>query len=69
MGEYGTCKHCKGDECKFRKDYQINGISYQKCSGMTFKFNQPTIEKLQDYLSLFNVFYPVKLIVLLILRR
>ncbi len=26
IGEYGNCKHCKGDNCKFRKDYEIDAL-------------------------------------------
>ena len=33
IGEYGNCKHCKGDNCKFRKDYQIDGAVIEKCNG------------------------------------
>lgn len=60
IGGYGTCNHCKGDNCKFRKDYEINGIKYEKCNGTTFKFNEPSVENLHDYLKLFREFYPAK---------
>ncbi len=60
VGEYGSCNHCKGDNCKFRKDYEINGIKYEKCNGTTFRFNEPSVENLHDYLKLFREFYPVK---------
>lgn len=56
-GEYGTCKHCKGDHCKFRKDYEIGGVRYEKCNGTTFEFPQPKTERLADYLALFEEFY------------
>lgn len=56
-GDFGTCKHCKGDNCKFRKDYEIDGVKYEKCNGYTFEFNDPTIEKLPAYIDLFKVFY------------
>lgn len=58
-GDYGTCKHCKGDNCKFRKDYEIDGIKYEKCNGTTFEFHDPKLEYLADYLALFEEFYPV----------
>lgn len=56
-GDYGTCKHCKGDHCKFRKDYEIDGINYEKCNGTTFTFYHPKTENLSDYLALFKEFY------------
>ncbi|OJU10028.1 MAG: hypothetical protein BGN88_03710 [Clostridiales bacterium 43-6] len=57
MGDYGKCKHCKGDHCKFRKDYEINGVKYEKCNGVTFEFYNPSIEKLPHYMDLFQEFY------------
>lgn len=57
-GEYGNCKHCKGDNCKFRKDYQIDGAVIEKCNGTTFEFPKPTVAFLSDYISLFQEFYP-----------
>lgn len=57
--DYGTCKHCKGDNCKFRKDYEIDGIKYEKCNGTTFEFHNPEIGNLSDYLALFKEFYPL----------
>ncbi|MCQ5129520.1 hypothetical protein NE562_07590 [Butyricicoccus faecihominis] len=59
-GDYGNCKHCKGDHCKFRKDYVIDGLNIEKCNGTTFEFEQPAVEKLPDYLRLFREFYPAK---------
>ncbi|MFQ8705370.1 MAG: hypothetical protein ACLR9T_04845 [Thomasclavelia sp.] len=60
INDYGTCKHCKGDNCKFRKDYEIDGIKYEKCNGTTFEFYDPQIENIPDYISLFKEFYPNK---------
>lgn len=57
-GEYGRCKHCKGDNCKFRKDYEIDGVRYEKCNGMTFAFDKPAMEKLPEYIKLFDEFFP-----------
>lgn len=57
--DYGTCKHCKGDHCKFRKDYEIDGVTYEKCNGTTFEFHHPALEKLTGYLALFEEFYPL----------
>lgn len=60
MGEYGNCKHCKGDHCRFRKDYEIDGVAMEKCNGTTFEFPAPAVERLPDYINLFTEFYPVK---------
>lgn len=60
ISDHGTCKHCKGDHCKFRKDYEINGISYEKCNGTTFEFFEPKSEYIPDYIALFKEFYPQK---------
>lgn len=60
VGEYGTCKHCKGDHCKFRKDYEIDGVKFEKCNGTTFEFWSPKTENIPEYLSLFQEFYPAK---------
>ena len=59
-GEYGRCKRCKGDACKFRKDYEIEGVSYERCNGLTFEFYEPTIEKLPEYMKLFAEFFPYR---------
>jgi len=55
-GDYGTCRHCKGDSCRFRKVYEIDGISYEKCNGFTFEFYEPGLDKLQAYIDLFKAF-------------
>ncbi|PWL41533.1 MAG: hypothetical protein DBY45_09925 [Clostridiales bacterium] len=59
-GDYGNCKHCKGNSCKFRKDYVIDGKAIEKCNGTTFTFFHPAFVHLLDYLSLFQEFYPKK---------
>lgn len=59
-GDYGNCKHCKGDHCKFRKDYEIDGIHFEKCNGTTFEFSYPTVERLTDYIQLLQEFFPPK---------
>lgn len=59
-GDLGSCKHCKGNTCKFRKDYEIDGKPIEKCNGMTFEFFHPAMEYLPDYLRLFQEFYPGK---------
>ncbi len=60
IGDYGKCKHCKGDNCKFKKEYEIDGVNYEKCNGTTFEFYNPTVENLHDFLNLFSEFYPAK---------
>jgi len=60
IGPYGDCQHCKGDYCKFRKDYTINGVNYEKCNGRTFEFYQPDMSRLKEYIGLFQNFYPQK---------
>ena len=54
---YGKCKHCKGDDCRFKKSYEIDGVNYEKCNGATFEFHNPTVDNLDDYLNLFREFY------------
>ena len=56
-GEYGKCRHCKGDNCKFRMDYEIGGVKYEKCNGYTFEFYSPDTKKLPEYITLFKEFY------------
>lgn len=59
IGSYATCKHCKGERCKFQKTYDIGGVRYEKCNGLTFEFQRPGMSRLDDYLGLFKEFYPV----------
>jgi len=59
-GPYGDCKHCKGDDCMFRKDYAIGGVPYEKCNSLTFGFAHPEAGSLADYIGLFKEFYPAK---------
>ena len=59
-GEFGTCKHCKGDNCRFRKDYEIDGVKYEKCNGTTFEFYEPCVKDIPEYIALFQEFYPFK---------
>ena len=60
IDDYGKCKHCKGDDCRFRKSYEIDGAKYEKCNGLTFEFHNPMVENLNDYLNLFREFYSTK---------
>lgn len=57
--DHGKCTHCR-DNCRFRKEYEVDGLKYEKCSGVTFEFYDPTDEKLNDFLNLFREFYPKK---------
>lgn len=59
-GEWGKCKHCRGDNCRFRKDYEINGVKYEKCNGLTFEFFRPTLEQLPEYIGLFREFFNIR---------
>lgn len=59
-GDYGKCKRCKGDTCKFRKTYTVGGAEYEKCNGLTFEFFDPISDKLPEYIKLFTEFFPVK---------
>ncbi len=59
-GPYAACKHCKGEQCKFQKTYDIEGVHYKKCNGRTFEFILPDINRLDDYIGLFKEFYPVR---------
>lgn len=62
-GEHGKCNHChndKGGICKFRKTYTLEDNYIEKCNGITFEFWEPNLEKLPDYISLLNEFYPLK---------
>ena len=60
VGNRAQCNHCRGDICKFRKSYQIDGQDYDKCNGITFKFFEPSVERLPSYMELFLQFYPQK---------
>jgi len=63
VGGFGDCQHCKNDHngiCKFRKSYTLDGRLIDKCTGFTFQFLHPEMKSLDDYLALFNEFYPLK---------
>lgn len=63
VGDYGNCRHDHDDKdgkCQFRKTYSLDGRLIEKCNGMTFEFQNPSIDKLKDYMSLFAEFYPNK---------
>lgn len=58
-GEHGNCHFCehKREKCSFRKTYTINNQKIDKCSGITFEFWEPTVERLPDYINLLKEFY------------
>lgn len=61
--EHGKCNHCHNDKdgnCKFRKTYTFEDKFIEKCNGITFEFWEPSLDKLPDYISLLNEFYPIK---------
>lgn len=63
VGEHGDCQHChneKGGTCHFRKTYTIEDRFIEKCSGITFEFHHPSLDRLPDYLTLFTEFFPNK---------
>lgn len=63
MGEYADCQHCSDDEngvCRFRKSYNIGDKDFHKCNGRTFEIYNPSGDRLDDYLNLFDEFYPAK---------
>ena len=59
-GEYGKCRHCRPEDCQFRKTYTIDDKYYEKCNGLTFEFYEPSVDRLKAYLDLFLQFYPHK---------
>lgn len=63
VGGTGTCTHChneKDGNCKFRKTYSIDDALIEKCNGVVFEFYNPTLDKLADYISLFEEFHSKK---------
>ena len=60
-GPHGDCQHCqneKGGGCRFRKTYTLDGHEHEKCNGIVFEFQNPTVEKVMDFQQLFLEFYP-----------
>ncbi len=63
MGPHGDCVHDHDGEdggCMFRKTYTLDGRLIEKCSGITFEFHDPNLDKLGDFIALFTEFYPKK---------
>ena len=62
-GPQAQCQHCHNDKngsCRFRKSYMLENQYFEKCTGLTFEFHNPSVEKLPGYLGLFLEFYPPK---------
>jgi hypothetical protein len=61
VGEHGDCAcNPRKETCRMRKTYAIDGKLSEKCSEKVFLFQQPTVEKLPDYIGLLTEFYPKK---------
>ncbi len=60
-GAHGACScNPKKENCRMRKTYVVDGVLYEKCSGVVFEFHNPTLEKTADYIALLREFYPTK---------
>jgi hypothetical protein len=62
-GDSGHCQRCHNDQegvCRFRKTYTLEGRLIEKCSGITFEFHHPSLDRMADYIALFTEFYPHK---------
>lgn len=66
INDVGKCKQCdkngggitKNGKCSFKKSYTIDNVSYEKCSGENFYFNNHDIENIPKYIELLTTFYP-----------
>lgn len=61
VGEQGSCQHCHNEKegvCRFRKTYTLDERRIEKCSGITFEFHNPGMERIPDYITLFTEFFP-----------
>ena len=56
-GASGACGHCRGDECRFRKSFELDGKLIEKCNGEVFTFEGASSDKIPDYLALLCEFY------------
>ncbi len=62
-GKFPNCDHCHGKkECIHQKKYTINNNIYIICDGKAFWFFKPTLKQLPEYMKLFTIFYPSKLV-------
>lgn len=60
VSNHGDCHHChneKDSKCRFRKSYTIHNGLIEKCNGVVFEFDNPSTDKLPDYLALLKEFY------------
>ena len=53
----GDCSGCNLNYCS-PKTYTIDGQLFNKCIHKTFRFYNPSVEKLSDYIGLLAEFYP-----------
>lgn len=58
LGDSGACSHCRGDECRFRKSYDIGGAHIEKCNGEVYTFVRAKVEQIPEYMALFFEFNP-----------
>ena len=61
----GDCRIAGGQEtcvkgCKSMKVYTINEQKYIKCCHNVGYFQEPTVERLPDYLAVYSAFYPTR---------
>jgi len=57
--DWGDCQKCMAT-CKSMKVYSIDGKLYDKCCHSIAFFQNPTLEKLPDYIALYLEFNPTK---------
>lgn len=55
--DWGDCKSCM-PHCKSMKIYTIGEQLYNKCCHSTAFFNNPSVERLEDYMALYSEFNP-----------
>ncbi|HEU0292507.1 MAG TPA: hypothetical protein VFR47_07210 [Anaerolineales bacterium] len=63
VGDFGGCKHCHNERdglCRFRKTYTLDNRLIEKCNGSTFEFQDPSLRRISDYMTLFTEFYPIR---------
>ncbi len=63
VGPHGDCQHDRDEpdgQCRFKKTYTIDQRLIEKCNGVVFEFPAPSVQKLEDYITLFTEFYPQK---------
>ena len=55
--EHGICTHDRGEDCRGRKTYTIDGKTIEKCNGTVFEFHDPKKDYVKDYIDLMKEFY------------